>query len=261
MPKNILREKLRKGEPTIGTHIHAVWTGVTELIGYSGVFDYVEFTSTYAPYDLHDLDNIARAAELTGMSTMIKIDQEPRVYLAERAIAAGFHSVLFADIRTVEDAENAVKAVRSEPKGINGIGLYRSVGYVFSTVSIPEFVKACDDVVIALMIEKKSAVENLEEILSVDGIDMVQFGPADYSLSIGHPGELNHPKVREAELKTIKTALRMGVTPRAEIESPEEAERYIELGVRDFCIGTDMSILYNWCRENGGELRRILSKV
>jgi len=53
----------------------------------------------------------------------------------------------------------------------------------------------------------------------------------------------------------------MGVTPRAEIESPKEAERYIELGVRDFCIGTDMSILYNWCRENGGELRRILSKV
>jgi len=96
----------------------------------------------------------------------------------------------------VEDAENAVKAVRSEPKGINCIGLYRSVGYVFSTVSIPEFVKACDDVVVALMIEKKSAVENLEEILSVDGVDMVQFGPADYSLSIGLPGELNHPKVR-----------------------------------------------------------------
>ena len=90
---------------------------------------------------------------------------------------------------------------------------------------------------------------------------MVQFGPADYSLSIGLPGQTNHPKVREAELKTIKTALKMGVSPRAEIKSPEQAERYIELGVRDFSIGTDVVILYNWWKENASKLKKILSKA
>jgi 2-keto-3-deoxy-L-rhamnonate aldolase RhmA len=75
------------------------------------------------------------------------------------------------------------------------------------------------------------------------------------------PGETNHPKVKEAELKTIKTAQRMGVNPRAEIRSPEDAKRYIELGVRDFSLNTDVTILYDWWRKNGNELRKILSEI
>ncbi|HDM44908.1 MAG TPA: 2,4-dihydroxyhept-2-ene-1,7-dioic acid aldolase [Candidatus Bathyarchaeota archaeon] len=261
MMENKLRVLLEKGEPTVGTHIHVVWPGVTELIGHTGMVDYVEFTSTYAPYDLHDLDNLARAAELVGMASMIKIDQQPRVYLAERALAAGIQNILFADVRTVEDAEEAVKAVKAEPRGINGVRMCRTVGYVFCKGSIADLAKWYDQAVVALMIEKKSAVENLEEILSVDGIDMVQFGPGDYSMSIGHPGMLDHPKVKEAELKTIKTALKMDVRPRAEIDSPKEAERYIKLGVRDFCMGIDMLILYEWIKNNGRELRRLLSQL
>jgi len=259
--ENRLREKMRKGEPTIGTRILIAWPGIVELIGYTNVYDYVEFVSEYAPYSLYDFDNLARAAELVGISSMIKIDQEPRTYLAERALMAGIQNVLFVDIRTVEDAEEAVRAVRAEPKGFNGFRMDRRVGYVSVTASAPDVVKMCDDAVVALMIEKKSAVENLEEILSVEGVDMVQFGPSDYSVSIGRPGETSHPKVREAELKTIKTALKMDVAPRAEIRSPEAAKRYIELGVRNFSIGTDVSVLYSWWKQNGTELQKILSKI
>ena len=76
--QNRLRDLMRKGEPTVGTRVLMVWPGLVELIGYTGVYDYVEFLSEYGPYDLHDFDNFARAADLTGISTMIKIDQEPR---------------------------------------------------------------------------------------------------------------------------------------------------------------------------------------
>jgi len=259
--ENKLRELLRKGEPSIGTRIMIAWPGLVEMIGYTGAYDYVEFLSEYGPYDLYDFDNLARAAELVGLSSMIKIDQEPRIYLAERALMAGIQNVLFADIRTVEDAELAVRAVRAEPKGLNGFRMDRRVGYVSCIASAPDVVKMCEDAVVALMIEKKSAVENLEEILSVDGVDMVQFGPSDYSVSIGLPGQRNHPKVREAELKTIKTALKMDVAPRAEISRPEDAKRYIELGVRNFSIGTDVGILYKWWKQNGEELRKLISKI
>jgi 2-keto-3-deoxy-L-rhamnonate aldolase RhmA len=252
---------MRKGEPTIGTRALIVWPGVTELIGYTGVYDYVEFLSEYAPYDLYDFENLARAAELVNISSMIKIDQEPRTYIAERALAAGIQNILFADIRTVEDAEEAVRAVRAEPKGFNGYRADRRVGYVGCKASAADVVKMCEDAVVALMIEKKSAVENLEEILSVKGVDMVQFGPNDYSISIGLPGEKNHPKVEEAELKTINKALKMDVAPRAEIGSPEEAKRYIELGVRNFSLNTDVRILYEWWKKNGSELKRTLSKI
>ncbi|HID90566.1 TPA: 2,4-dihydroxyhept-2-ene-1,7-dioic acid aldolase [Candidatus Bathyarchaeota archaeon] len=259
--ENRLRELMRRGEPTIGTRILVAWPGLVELIGHTGVFDYVEFTSEYAPYDLYDLDSLARAAELVGISSMIKVDQEPRTYLAGRALAAGIQNVLFADIRTAEDAEEAVRAVRAEPKGLSGFRMDRRVGYVSCVASAADVVRMCDDAVVALMIEKRAAVESLEAILSVEGVDMVQFGPADYSLSIGLPGETSHPKVREAELRTIRTALRMGVAPRAEIRSPKEARRYVELGVRDFSIGTDVGILYRWWKENGDELRRVLSRA
>lgn len=261
MRENRLRNMMRNERPTIGTRVLIAWPGITELIGYAGAYDYVEFVSEYAPYDLHDLDNLARAAELVSISSMIKIDQEPRTYIAERALAAGIQNTLFADIRTVEDAEEAVRAVRAEPKGIDGIRMDRRIGYVGAIATYADFPRICEDAVVALMIEKKSAVENLEEIFSVKGIDMVQFGPADYSLSIGLPGETGHPKVREAELKMIKTALKMGIVPRAEIKSPEEAKKYIELGVRNFSLNTDITILYDWWKSNGKDLMKILSSI
>lgn len=261
MRENRLRNSMRDGRPTIGTRVLIAWPGVTELIGYAVAYDYVEFVSEYAPYDLHDLDNLARAAELVGISSMIKIDQEPRTYIAERALAAGIQNTLFADIRTIKDAEEAVRAVRAEPKGVDGIRMDRRIGYVGAVATFADFPKICEDAVVALMIEKKSTVENLEEILSVKGIDMVQFGPADYSLSIGLPGETGHQKVKEAELKTIKTALKMDIAPRAEIKGPEEARRYIELGVRNFSLNTDVTILYDWWKYSGGELKKILSGI
>lgn len=252
---------MKKGEPTIGTRILITWPGLVELIGYTRVYDYVEFVSEYAPYNLYDFDNLARAAELVGMSSLIKIDQEPSTYLAQRALMAGIQNVLFVEIRTVEDARKAVCAVRAEPKGFNGFRIDRRVNYCSGTISAPDFVKICDEAVVALMIEKKSAVDNLEEILSVEGVDMVQFGPMDYSLSIGLPGDIKHPKVRKAEIKTIKTALKLDIPPRAEIRNPADAKRYLELGVRNFSIGTDIRILYNHWKKNGTELKKHLSKI
>jgi len=257
---NRLRDLMRKGEPTIGTRIMISWPGLVEIVGNTGIYDYVEFLSEYGPYDLYDFDNLARAAELVGISSMIKIDQEPRTYLAGRALAAGIQNVLFADIRTVQDAEEAVRAVRMEPKGVSGFRMDRRVGYVGATGTAADVVKMCDEAVVALMIEKKQAVENLEEILSVEGIDMVQFGPSDYSVSIGLPGDVANPKVKDAELKTIKTALKMDVAPRAEIFRPEDAKRYIELGVRNFSLGTDVSVLGFYWKNSGAELKKLLSK-
>ena len=261
MRTNKLRDLLDKAKPTLGTRVIMVWPGLVEVIGSTGLYDYVEFLAEYGPFSLHDLDNFARAAELTGLSTMIKIDQEPRTYLAGRALASGIQNFLFADIRSVGDAEEAVEAVRAEPKGRSGVRMDRRIGYVGAIASAADVVRMCNEAVVALMIEKESAVENLEEILSVEGVDMVQFGPADYSLSIGHPGEHNHHRVREAELKTIKTALKMDVAPRAEVSTPEKAQRYIELGVRDFNLNIDLVILYQWWKKNGAEMRKALSKL
>jgi 4-hydroxy-2-oxoheptanedioate aldolase len=120
-------------------------------------------------------------------------------------------------------------------------------------------VKALDDVVIAIMVEKRECVEDLDAILSTKGLDMVQFGPADYAMSIGVPGQWTHPDVRKAERTTIETALRKGLHPRAEISEPGQAARYLEMGVKHFCIGWDVAILHRWWDASGKEMRDILS--
>lgn len=265
--KNRLRELIKQDKPTVGTRIMSTWPGIIELIGQTVAFDYVEFLGEYAPWTLYDLEHLARACELYGMSSMIKIDAVPRSHIAARTLQSGIQNFLFADIRTVKDVEEAVRSVRLEPKGMMGIGNFRIGGYVFTNYSVADYRKASEDAVVALMIEKRVAVDNLEEILSVEGVDMVQFGPWDYGLSIGLTGEtgtpwgLDNPKVKEAELKTIKTALKMGRRPRVELNNLDLVQQYIDLGVRDFNIGTDIRILYDFWKDKGENLKKLLSKL
>jgi 2-keto-3-deoxy-L-rhamnonate aldolase RhmA len=261
--KNRLRELLDSGKPSLGTHLSISWPAVTELVGHARVFDYVEFVAEYTPYDLYALENLGRAIDLFDhMTGMMKIEQHTRSYLATRAIGSGIQNLLFADVRTVEDVRECVRAVRAETPGrdgLHGVGMRRDVGYVLEGGS-PAFVEALDRAVIALMIEKKQAVESLDAILSVPGIDMIQFGPSDYAMSIGLTGDWNHPKVRDVERHVITESLARGIAPRAEISHPRQAERYLEMGVKHFCMGWDMSILHEWFTQTGGPMRELLEE-
>jgi 4-hydroxy-2-oxoheptanedioate aldolase len=265
MRRNLLRERLNAGQPTVGTHILSCWPTLVELIGHSGQYDYVEFTAEYAPFDMHDLDNLGRAFEVAGLGGMIKIEQTQYTHQAMRAIGSGFQSVLFADIRTIEDAKAAVNAVRAETtmakgvrgRGLMGVGMRRDVGMVRQGGQ-PAYVEALNDVVIAIMVEKKSCVDDLDAILSVPGIDMVQFGASDFSMSIGKPAQYGDAEVLAAEKKTIEMALKKGLHPRIELRDPSQADKYLKMGVKHFCIGWDVRILADWWDTKGAEMRGLL---
>jgi 4-hydroxy-2-oxoheptanedioate aldolase len=260
MRPNKLRALLNAGQPTLGTHVLSTWPTLVELVGIAGNYDYVEFTAEYAPFGMSDLDNLGRALELKGLGGMIKVEQTMWTHQAMRAIGSGFQSVLFADLRTVADAHACVAAVRAETPGTGGrlgVGMRRDVGTVVEGGS-PAYVDALNEVVIAVMVEKKECVEDLDEILSVKGIDMVQFGGSDYSMSIGATGQRSHPEVKRAERYTIETALRKGLHPRIELANIKDAAPYLEMGVKHFCIGWDVRILHEWWRVNGAGMRAML---
>ena len=262
MKPNRIREKLNADEPTIGTRIHSHWPAIVEAIGHTGIYDYVEYVGEYGTFDLHDLDNLCRAAELYDMGMMFKIDRSHQHYLAQRAIGSGFCSILFTDCRTAEDAHECVRITKPdtpEDKGLFSVYTRRNtyMGYGGSA----DYVEAMKETVVALMIEKKEAVENLEDILSVAGVDMVQWGPSDYSMSVGKAGQRNDPAVLDAKKEVFKTALSMGVQPRAEITAPDQAKEYLDMGVRHFNMGVDISILHSWWRSNGEELREAVGKA
>ncbi len=259
--RNLLREKLTAGEPTFGTRLHNQWPTITELVGLSQQFDYVEILAEYAPYDAFSLENVGRAIHLFDhMTGLVKLPQELRAHTAVRAISGGIQNVLFTDVRSAEDVRECIKMVKAESPetgGLRGVGQGRDVGIVLD-VGSPEYVRSTADTVCAFMIEKKGAVEDLEAILDVPGVDMVQFGPADYLMGMGLAGQRDHPALKEAREYMISAALRKGVAPRAEIQGPDEAEYYLNLGVRHFCMGTDTRVLFNWYREQGTRLREVV---
>ena len=258
MRENRLRTLLSQGKPTLGTRVQSSWPTITELVGRSQQFDYVEFLAEYAPYDLYALDNIGRAVELyPNFTGMIKMERSAQAHVGVRAMAAGIQNLLFTDVRSGEDAQECIRIAKPEVPG--SVGTHGNDAGRAAIGGPVELVKRYEDSVIVLMIEKKGAVENLEAILRVKGVDMVQFGPSDYGISIGQAGQRNHPAVVEAYEHTIKTAIKMGVRPRAEIATPADAEYYLNQGVRDFSLSTDTAILTAFYRDQGGALRELLT--
>ena len=170
MRPNRLRQLLRAGSPSLGTHLAISWPSIVELVGHSQVFDYVEFVAEVRPVrSLRAREPRAGDRPVPHMTGMTKIEQEPRTYLAVRALGSGIQNLLFADVRTVADARECVRATRAESPatgGIHGVGMRRDVGFVLD-IGTPAFVQALEDAVVALMIEKKPAVEDLDAILSV----------------------------------------------------------------------------------------------
>jgi 2-keto-3-deoxy-L-rhamnonate aldolase RhmA len=259
MKPNKLRKMLQANQPSLGTRLHSIWPATVEALGHTGLFDYVEFLAEYAPFDLFALDNFCRAVELFDMSAVIKVEAEPRTYLAQRGVGAGFHGVLFADVRSAQDARDCVRILKPDTPQDGGLFSVSMRRFTYMGYGgTPEYAQAVRDIVVMVMIEKQSTVDHLDEILAVEGIDMVQWGPADYSMSIGKPGERDHPQVRAAERLVIEKSLQAGIQPRAEINHPDQARYYQDLGVKHFNLGVDLSILYNWWRENGNTMRKIL---
>jgi len=261
MKNNRLRELLNEGKPTLGTHVLSPWLRIVEIIGHSGTFDYIEYVGEYSTFSLEQLENFGRAIELfPNMSSMMKVEEQGRGHIATRSLDAGIQNVLFTDCRSAEDVRECIRLVRAETPeagGVHGAGSRRiTIG------SNPkEWVKAMNDTVIAIMIEKKGAMDNLEEILSIKGVDMVQFGPGDYSINIGRPGEAQSPEVQKIQRDMIEMALKKGVHPRVELRSFEGVKPFLEMGVRHFCIGSDTRVIEQWCQQQGEGMRELLTSV
>lgn len=260
MIENTFRKKLDAGEPTLGTHFMLTDPDIVELIAGVGQFDYGEFTAEYSAFDLPHLYHLARAGDAGGLPLMIKPDQASQAFVAQGALGAGFHSVLFTDIRTADDVLTAHRIIRPETPeagGHMGVKLRRAALGSYNTDA---YIESLNHIVFCIMIEKHQAVENLTAILDAavtKGVDMVQWGPADYSLSVGNPALQRSKEILPIETKVIQESLAAGLHPRIEIGSPDQATRYIDLGVRHFCIGWDRFILRQELLKLGESMRAL----
>ena len=262
---NTLREKLSRDEPTVGTHIMFADPDVAEMVGDSGLFDYAEFVAEYGAFDMSLLYHMARAAQCGGgLPLMIKPDQASQAFWAQAALGAGFKAVLFTDVRTPEDVDACHRAIAPdtpENGGFMGVKLRRPALAAYDT---ERYLDELRSVVFAVMVEKNVTVENIDAVLErakARGVDMTQWGPADFSFSRGAPRLMSTPDIGPFEEQVIKKSLEHGLRPRIEIGSVEQARRYIDLGVRDFCIGWDRFILRSALAELGEGMRKLTNAL
>lgn len=257
MKENRLRNILDSGKTSIATRVLSTWPGIVEAVGSTGNYDYIEFVAEYVPFTEADMENIVRAAELHNMGSIIKVDFQGRFQVSQRAVGAGFQGVLFADHKTADEVYESIKMIRpSTPQdgGFIGRANRRFRGYI-PYISQMDFAEVVRQTVVIIMIEKKQAMDNIEEICSVPGVDMVQFGPSDYSMSCGVNANDYVEEYKAAERRMIEVALKHGVQPRCEIATPKDAQYYIDLGVKHFCLGDELKNNLNFWNINGKELK------
>lgn len=258
--KNVLREILNQNGTSVATRISSRWGLITEVAANSGCYDYIEYLEEYSPIQVEDFENLSRACELHGMGSIVKVDFQNRAWLAQKALAAGIQGILFTDCKTPEEVAECIYVTMPDTPeygGRFGYPSYRWIGYHPSKPQL-DYAKMVADSVRLFMIEKKETVDKIEEICRIPGVDMIQFGPSDFSMNCGHNASEWTKERREAEEHCIRVALEHGVQPRCEIERPEDAQYYIDLGVKHFCLGDQVKILRNWWDDNGSRLRKML---
>ena len=174
LKKNQLKELISTGQLALGTHIDTYSPTLIEIAGLAG-FDYVYIEAEHAPLNWETFEHLVRAAELSCLTPLVRLDEEPLNRLVRKALEAGVEGVIIPHISSVEEAKAAVQAVKFPPDGVRGMGTMRARRY--GTIPLVDYLEWSNhESLVIILIEEKAAVEKIEEILSVKGIDVVVFG-------------------------------------------------------------------------------------
>lgn len=245
--ENRLKEKLNTGEFVIGPFMKLPSPAVVEIMGISG-FDYVIIDCEHGPLNVLAAEDMVRAAHLAGISAVIRITENNPAMIS-RALDIGADAVQVPQVSTKKDAEDVVKAAKFSPLGERGVCRFvRAAGY--SSVDKTEyFEKANRETMVIIHIEGQEGVENLDDILTVDGIDVVFIGPYDLSQSLGIPGQVNHPLVEEKMKEVIKKAQSKGKCVGTFVDDVETGHKWMKLGVQYISYSVDTGIIHETCKD------------
>lgn len=200
---NRLKEKLRKGEICLGTHVSLNDSVITELMGNIG-FDYLWIDTEHTAIDLNCLQQHLIAARAARVSAIVRVPCVDQVRV-KPILEMGPDGIVFPQVNSYHLAKTAVEACMYPPKGNRGFGPRRAIQ--FGRVSLADYYQAVDgDLLRILQVENIHAVEDFTKIVTVEGIDAFIIGPCDLAASMGRFNDLRHPKVVDAMRHVIQTA-------------------------------------------------------
>ena len=232
MRENTLKQKLQAGKAVFGVMITFPSAPVVEMLGQLG-FDWVLLDNEHGNITVDNVEDLVRVADLTGIAPIVRpVGNRPEIIAP--FLDRGAWGVQVPHINTAAEAEASVDAVKYYPLGHRGIfSRSRPANYGFSGSTEDYIKQANDNTLVCLMLEEVEAIENLDELVRVDGVDVYFIGSGDLSQSMGFPGQQTHPEVQAQMEKGVKIISDAGRI--AGVSCPDNlVPKFLGLGVQYF---------------------------
>ena len=259
MIKNKLKEIFSCGGVTIGTWLNFAHTSNAEILAGSG-FEFVGIDMEHSVIGLYDMQNVIMAIEAAGACPLVRLTGNDPNQI-KQVMDAGAYGIIVPMVKSVAEAEMAVKAAKYPPIGFRSVGIGRAhkYGYAFEE----HFNSANTESLVIVQIEHIDALDVIDDIFAVDGVDGYMIGPYDLSGSMGIAGQVRHPRMLEAQSAVLEAAKRHNVAPGIFIIYPDEEamQEYIEQGYQFIVVGSDLIFLAETTRHNAKKAFAIKDKA
>ena len=239
LPKNNFKHGLARGELQIGLWCSLCSCIAAELVSHSG-YDWLLLDTEHSPNEVPDLLGQLQAVA-TGTASAIVRPAWNDTVLIKRVLDIGAQSVLLPYVQNAEEAHRAVAATRYPPKGVRGV---TASGRAARYGRVVDYLKRADEELCVLVqAETRVALDNIEAIATVEGVDGVFIGPSDLAASLGHIGQPGHPVVQAALKEAVDRLKKAGKPAGILTANEDEAKRYIEWGYLFVAVGSDIGLL------------------
>ena len=255
----LFREKFKRGELVAGGHAFMTDSCITELLGYFGC-EFVWIDGEHGAFTIEDIKHHIQAAASADTASLVRIRWNDFVR-AKPVLEMGPDGIIFPCVCTADEARMAMAACMYPPKGIRGFGPRRANQY--GAIGTETYVRNVDNEMLRIIqIEHKTAVENLDAILSVEGIDLVVVGPCDLSSSYGLLGQTHCAKMESVQDEIAEKCLKAGVPFGVSIgpDDPAAIENWIRRGIVFLGCGDDMTYIGMGCRQTRKTVQELMAK-
>jgi len=237
--RNNFKHGLARGELQIGLWCSLCSTIAVDIVAHSG-FDWLVLDTEHSPNEVPDI--LAQLQAMgTGTASAVVRPAWNDTVLIKRVLDIGAQAVLLPYVQNAEEARRAVAATRYPPKGVRGVtGSGRAARYG----RVGDYLKrAGEEICVLVQAETRQALDNIEAIAGVEGVDGVFIGPSDLAASLGHIGQPGHPVVQAALKEAVDRLKKAGKPAGVLTGNEDEAKRYIEWGYLFVAVGSDVGLL------------------
>ena len=238
---NTLKEKFLKKLPTIGSWISMPNNSLAEVYANAG-FDWLVIDLEHSTISLNMMEDMIRVIQLSNTPVLVRLTSNDKDQI-KRVLDAGADGIIVPMVNNKEDIENAIKATRYPPLGNRGVGLARAQGYGKNFSEYFEWQK--ENIVVIAQIENIKAINFLDEIFKVQGLDGFMIGPYDLTCSMNIPGEFNNLNYLNAVKSILESAKKNNCLAGIHIVEADEEE--IKKAVKDhfkiIAYGVDFKII------------------